>query len=120
MTTQTHEIEARLGDSLESLTAEQVQRLRVEADVIDARYPDPDQEEGREAALTAAAAYLLGDTTPEEAGRERRATQAARDRALAAAVQVAAMAAGDGMPDKTAARTCGIDRMTLLARLDKR
>ena len=69
---------------------------------------------------SAAAAWFLGDTTTAHAGQQRRATQLARDRALAAAIQVAVMAVQDGTPKAVAARECGIDRMTLLAALGER
>jgi copper oxidase (laccase) domain-containing protein len=118
--TQHHEILAWLGPAADELTPEQVDRLAREADDIAAYYPDPDDADQREAALTAACRYLLGELTLEQAGQERRATQVAEARARTAAIQVAAMVARDGADKAPTARAAGIDRMTLLRRLGER
>src|SRR5690606_32815716 len=111
-----HELEAWLGPALDQLTPEQVSRLHREAGDITARYPDPDDADDREAALTAATQYLLGELTVEEAGRRRRETMAAERHARVQAIQVAAMAEADGMPTAVAARAAGIDRQVLIRR----
>ena len=109
-----HELEAWLGPALEDLSPEQVDRLHREAQNIAARYPDPDDADDREAALTAAVQYLLGDLTLEEAGKRRRETRAAERHARVQAIQLAVMAEADGMPTAAAARAAGIDRQVLI------
>lgn len=109
-----YELEAWLGPALEDLSPEQVDRLHRVSDDIAARYPDNAAD--REAALTAATRYLLGELTVEEAGRRRRETRDAERHARVQAVQVAAMAEEDGMPTAVAARAAGIDRQVLIRR----
>lgn len=106
-----YELEAWLGPALEDLTPEQVDRLHQEAEAIEARYSDP---EDQEAALVAATQYLLGDLTLEEAGKRRRETRAAERHARVQAIQLASMAEADGMPTAAAARAAGIDRQVLI------
>src|SRR5690606_15310302 len=115
-TMERHELEAWLGPALEDLSPEQVDRLHREAEAIDERYPDPDDADDREAALTAAVQYLLGELTVEEAGRRRRETREAERHARVQAIQVACMAEADGMPAAAAARAAGIDRQVLIRR----
>ena len=114
-----HELLAWLGPAADQLTAEQIQRLSREAEAISRRY-DPDLHEEREAALSAAVRYLLGDTTLDEVGAERRRTLNAESVARAAAIQVAAMYAEDhAISERQLAERSGIDRQTLRARLGK-
>lgn len=108
-----HELEAWLGPALTDLSPEQVSRLHREADNIATRWPDP---EDQEAALIAATQHLLGDLTLEEAGKRRRETRAAERHARVQAIQVACMAAEDGMPTAAAAREVGLDRQVLIRR----
>lgn len=123
MTAQPHEIEAWLGGSVDELPADRrkvlVDRLIAEDAAITAAYPDPDDHR-REAAFTAAAMYLLGDLTLDQAAAARGAARREESRAVAVSLQLAAMASADGMPDATAARTAGIDRQSLLKRLGKK
>jgi hypothetical protein len=119
MTTRS-ELEAWLGPALPDLTDDQMDRLTVEADRITACYPDPDEQPERDAALSAATQYLLGETTIDDAGRALTAARLELERAMAAAKQLAAMASADGMPDTQAAQRACIDRMTLLKVLGKR
>ena len=111
-----HELEAWLGPALEDLSPEQVDRLHREAVDIADRYPDPDDADDREAALTAAVQYMLGELTVEEAGRRRRETRAAERHARVQAIQLACMATEDGMPTASAARAAGVDRQVLIRR----
>src|SRR5690606_1438439 len=111
-----YELEAWLGPALDDLTTEQVDRLHREAQAIEARYPSPDDTDDREAALTAAVQYMLGELTVEEAGRRRRETKAAERHARVQAIQVALMSAEDGMPTAAAAREVGLDRQVLIRR----
>lgn len=109
-----YELEAWLGPAAEDLSPTQIDRLHQEAIKIDARYPDPDDADDREAALVAATQYLLGELSVEEAGRRRRSTMLAERYARIQAIQVACMAAEDGMPTAQAARKAGIDRQVLI------
>jgi len=109
-----YELVAWLGPAAEDLSPAQIDRLLAEAVKIDERYPDPDDADDREAALVAATQYLLGELSVEEAGRHRRATMLAERRARVQAIQVACMAAEDGMPTAAAARKAGIDRQVLI------
>lgn len=117
---QRHELEAWLGPALSDLAPEQVDRLIEAAQEIEQHYGDPDDADLREAALSAAVQYLLGDITPEQAAAELAAARLVQARASAAAQQIAAMMVFDGVPKARAARQCGIDRMTLLTRLGER
>lgn len=102
------------------LTPEQRERFDDEARAVEARYPDPDDFDRCEAALSATVQHLLGDVTPDEAARNLINARIAEGRAFAAAVQVAVMLVHDGEPKATSARRCGIDRMSLLAALGER
>ena len=117
---QTHELMAWLGPAAAELTPEQIERLSTEADRIDARYPHPDYEEERQAALSAAVQYLLGETTPGDAGRALIRARRVEAEALAASQQIAAMAVHDKIMSETAAaEAVSIDRMTLRDYLGK-
>lgn len=109
---QRYELEAWLGPAAEDLAPEQIDRLHRTALDLESRYPDDPW--AQEAALIAATQYLLGDLTPEEAGRRRRSTAAAERHARVQSIQVALMAAEDGLPTATAARLAGIDRQVLV------
>jgi hypothetical protein len=111
---------AWLGPAADDLTPDQIDRLHREAQRIYSRYPDPDDQELRDAALSAAVQWLLGDITLERAREELVSARIAAARASAAAQQVAVMAHGDGMPESRAAAAAGIDRMTLRRALGKR
>src|SRR5690554_7050375 len=115
-----HELEAWLGLAADDLTPDQTDRLHREAQSIDGRYPDPDDQELRDAALSAAVQWLLGDITLERAREQLVSARIAAARASAAAQQVAVMAHADGMPESHAAAAVGIDRMTLRRALGKR
>lgn len=105
-----------LGPAWDELTPEQRDRLAEESDHIAARYPDPDDADERETALSAAVQYLLGETTADEL-RER-LTSARRQvaLALAASKQYAKMTKvdiGRGQSEETVAAAVGIERQTL-------
>lgn len=117
---QRYELDAWLGDAADDLTSEQIDRLMAEADRIADRYPDPDDEADRQAALSAAVQYLLGDTRPTDAGHHLNAARRAQAEAMAASQQIATMAVADGMTKSGAARAAAIDRMTLLKALGER
>lgn len=115
-----NELRNWLGPALEELTSEQVDRLTRESHTISTRYPDPDEQDLRDAALSAAVQYLRGETSIDDAGSTYTAARLATNRLQAASRQIAAMASTDGMPDLQAARRSGVDRMTLLKDLGKR
>lgn len=111
---------AWLGDAADEMSPDQTARFARVWDEIGQRYPDSDDQDLREAVLSAAVQYLLGDLTVDQAGQERSATLAAERRASAVAQQVAMMAVEDEVPEAQAARRAGIDRMWLRKLLGKR
>lgn len=115
-----HELMAWLGPAAGELTAEQIERVADEARQIAERYPDPDEQPERDAALSAVVQYLLGETTPEDANRALIDARRREREAYVTALQMAVLLTGDGVPDATAARRAGIDRMRLLKALGKR
>jgi hypothetical protein len=117
---QNHELLAWLGPAADEMTPEQIERVRESAADLDQRYPDADDQDLREAALTATVQHLLGDTTAEDADRALVSARLAEARAFAAAVQIAVELVRDGQPKATAARRCGINRMSLLQALGQR
>lgn len=116
----TNDLMAWLGPAADDLTPEQIERIEDASRDIDERYPDPDEFEEREAALSATVQYLLGDTTPEQSKRALIDARNAERRAYVAALQVAVMLHRDGTPKAAAARDAGIDRMGLLRALGER
>lgn len=111
---------AWLGPAAEQLTPEQIERVADASRDIDSRYPDPDYQSERDAALSATVQYLLGETTPEDANWALIAARLAEDRAYAAALQIAVMLHRDGEHKATAAKRAGVDRMSLLKALGER
>lgn len=111
---------AWLGPAAADLTPEQVERVAAEVRRLAERYPDPDEQPEREAALSATVQYLLSDTTAEDANRALIAARLREREAYVAAEQVAVMLVADGTPKATAARLVGIDRMSLLKALGER
>ena len=115
-----HDLMAWLGPAAEELTAEQIERIAAESRDIDQRYPDPDEQPERDAALSAVVQHLLGETTAEDANRALVAARRAEREAFAAALQIAVMLVRDREKKATAARRAGIDRMSLLKALGER
>ncbi|GAA3878337.1 hypothetical protein GCM10022243_48800 [Saccharothrix violaceirubra] len=122
---QDYQIEAWLGDD-HGLDDERLARLRDEADRIAATWPDPDNEDERTAALTAAYRVLLGeDDLVETLAAERTRARRAEIEALAALRQVAVMTVRVGVrgrhnPDSPGAfaRRAGVERSTVLGWLE--
>lgn len=112
-------LSAWLGPARDDLTDEQLDRVTAASHAIDARYPDSDDSDLREAALSAAVQYLLGDTTPEDVGRAHLAADRDALLASAAAQQVAVMLTEEGMSEVRAADAVYIARGTLRAALGK-
>ena len=117
---QDRELMAWLGPAADDLTPEQIERIAAEARAIAQRYPRPDQQPERDAALAAVVQHLLGETSPEDAGRALLDARRREREAFAAALWMAVMLVGDGSPKATAARRAGIDRMSLLKALGER
>lgn len=113
----TDDLMAWLGPAADDLTLEQIERVAAESRDIDERYPDPDEQPEREAALSAVVQYLLGETTAEDVKRELIDARSRERAAYVTALQVAVMLHRDGMPKAVAAREAGIDRMRLLKAL---
>jgi hypothetical protein len=109
-----------LGPAADDLAPEQIERVADEARRIDERYPDPDEQPERDAALSAVVQYLLGETTPEDVSRALIEARRRAHEAYVAAEQVAVMLVGDGTAKAAAARQAGIDRMSLLKALGER
>lgn len=121
MATQRHEIEAWLGDN-HDLTSNQIDELTRTADEIADRYPDEDDHDEREAALTVAYRLMTGDQgVVDELADELTRARQAQVRALAGLRQAATtlIPAGD---DTQAgfARRAGVDRMAVRDWLGKR
>lgn len=103
-----------LGPAAAELTPEQRDRFDREVDAIHERIgDDPDDQDDRDAALSATVQYLLGDLTIDDAGHARTRTRDAARAALLAAQQTARMAVQDGMTESDAARRASIDRMVV-------
>src|SRR5690606_41024394 len=79
-----------------------------------------DLQPERDAALAAVVQHLLGETSPEAAGRALLDARRREREAYAAAETIAVMLVGGGSPKSTAARRVGIDRMSLLKALGER
>jgi hypothetical protein len=111
---------AWLGPAAHELTSEQLERFAAEAARIDEWYPDDDEQDERDAALTAVVQHLLGETSPAEANNALLAARREERRAYAAALAVGVMLVGDGSKKATAAGMVGVDRMSLLKALGER
>jgi hypothetical protein len=121
MTTQRHEIEAWLGDD-HRLTDQQIDELVGTADDIAIRYPDPDDRDEREAALTVAYRLLTGDTAVvDELARELSNARQTQVRALAGLRQATLDLVPTGRETEAGiARRAGVDRMAVRGWLGKR
>ena len=116
----TDDLMAWLGPAADEMTPEQLERVADASRDIDERYPDPDDQNEREAALSATVQYILGDTTAEDANRALIDARLREREAYVAALQVAVMMVRSGTPKATAAKSAGIDRMGLLKALGER
>lgn len=122
MSTQRHEIEAWLGDD-HGLTDEQIDELTRTADDIAARYPDPDDADLRDAALTAA--YRLMTEPVEDVladyGRRRSEARAALASSSSALQQAVRTVVAEGkLSEAGFARVARVDRMAVRGWLGKR
>lgn len=121
MTTQQHEIEAWLGDD-HGLNGEQITDLVRTADDIATRYPDPDNRDEREAALTVAYRLMADDTAVlDELAAARSAAKMAEVLALAGLRQAAIDLIPTGRETEAGfARRAGVDRMAVRRWIGKR
>lgn len=122
MSTQRYEIEAWLGDN-HGLANDQIDELIQAAEDIAARYPDPDDSDLREAALTAT--YRLMTEPVQDVladyGQMRSEARAAVASASAALQQAARTEVADGkLSEAGFARVAQVDRMSVRKWLDKR
>lgn len=117
----TGDLTAWLGPAADDLTPEQIDAVVTAAGEIADRYPDPDEQPERDAALSATVQYILGETAPDAVNRRLISARREEVEAYAAALQVAVMHHRyGGVPKATAAREAGIDRMSLLKALGER
>jgi hypothetical protein len=118
---QTHELEAWLGDD-HGLTDEQVDELAQTAEDITRRYPDHDDTEEREAALTVAYRLMVEDNDAVISSLAEDLTRArlAENRALAGIRQAALAVVPNGGTESGFARRAGVDRMAVRNWLGKR
>lgn len=107
--TLTDEMTAWLGDT--ELTETQADRFARVWNEIEERYPDEDAV--RDAVLSAALQYLLGEATVQTAAVELAQARAAQRVAMEAGKQVALMAIEDGMDEQEAAKVLGVARKTM-------
>lgn len=114
------ELMAYLGPAAGDLSEEQLADIQAAAKEIGARYPHPDDQDKRDAALSVTVMHAAGDVTLDDACGDLRSARAEERRAYAAALQLAVLAVKSGMPKAVAARGAGIDRMSLLAALGER
>ena len=121
MGTQRYEIEAWLGDN-HSLTDDQIDDLVTTADDIAARYPDEDDADEREAALTVAYRVMSGDdAVVDELAAGLLAARVAEAGALAGLRQAAMTLIPRGEETQAGfARRAGVDRMAVRSWLGQR
>lgn len=118
---QRYEIETWLGDD-HGLTAEQVDLLTATASEIGQRYPDPDDADEREAALTVAYRLMVEDhpQVVAELAASLTAARLAEVRVLAALRQGAVTLVPAAESEAGFARMAGVDRMAVRGWLGKR
>lgn len=119
---QTYELEAWLGDD-HDLTEDQIAELLATADEIEEQYPNEDDRDDREAALTAA--YRLMTEAPEDLVAELAATRVAartsERKAVVGLRQIAVTRIKNGDATEAGfARQAGIDRMNVRRWVGKR
>lgn len=107
------------GPAWGELTEAQQRALDDLGDEVADRYPDDDDQPLRDAALSAAVQYWLGETTLDDAGHELRRARQAEAEARAAARQLAILAAADAVPETQIAARLGVDRQPVRKWLGK-
>lgn len=122
MATQMHEVLAWLGDD-HGLSADELGELMAEMDSIDARYPDLDDEDEREAARITAYRLIAGHVDCVLVEQAQKLLRARSDEvaALAALRQAAVqLIPGGAYTEAGFAREAGVDRMAVRTWLGKR
>ncbi len=121
MSTQRYEIEAWLGDN-HGITGEQIGQLIGVSDELADHYPDPDDADLREAALTAAYRTMVeGVFLVDELGGQLGDARLAEARALVGLRQAARSLIPHRLETEAGfARRAGVDRMTVRGWLGKR
>ena len=114
---QDYELTAYLGDA--EVTDEQRRALLTVSDAIDARWPDPDDADERQAAFSAAVMLTLGDTTVEQVAHQAAAAQTALIEARAAQVGAALLLTDTYPSEQALADALGVTRVTVRAWLGK-
>lgn len=122
MSMQRYELEAWLGDG-HGLDKDQITELLRTADEIEEQYPDEDDRDDREAAITAA--YRLMIEAPEdlvaELAAERTAARIAERKALVGLRQIGVTRINNGDATEAGfAHQAGVDRMAVRKWLGKR
>ncbi|WP_328439074.1 hypothetical protein [Nocardia puris] len=105
-----HELEAWAGPAWAELDGAQRERLARSANAIAARYPDPDDQDLRDAALSATVQHLLGETSLEDAAHELARTRRDEAAARAAMRQIVILSARDGVSEAAIAARTGLSR----------
>lgn len=118
---QPYELEAWLGDD-HGLADDQFTQLLDMAGEIEERYPEADDQEEREAALTVAYRLLSGqDDVLEELARQLAEARAVQARSLAGIRQAAHMLVPEGESTEAGfARQAGVDRQAVRKWLGKK
>lgn len=122
MATQQHEILAWLGDD-HGLTADQIGTLTRAADEIGERYPDPDNANEREAALTVAYRLMVEDPRGvlAELAHDRQRAALAEQLAMVGLRQAAVtLIPSEIMSESGFARSAYLNRMSVRGWLGKR
>lgn len=107
-----------LGDFADQATDDQLDQLATISDIAEQRWPDPDDRDSREQALSGAARVILGDDTLDSLGaalrRARLAERTAMDR-LVGAVLASSTGARSPRPGSEAdlVERSGLSRMTV-------
>lgn len=86
---------------------------------VTAHWPAPEDQDLRNAALSAAVQYLLGETTPTDVGREIARLAAERQCAKAAARTIAGLAVEDGSSERQLHKELSVTRRTMRLWLGK-
>lgn len=102
------------------LTDEQMDTLRREVQWIEQAYPDQDDQDRRDAAMSAAVQYLVGDTTAQQAADRLATARTELDASLTAAKQITRLEVAGGASESGTAQLMGLDRMTVRKVLGKR
>lgn len=117
-----HELEAWLGDN-HGLTGVLLNELRDQANEIEDRYPDIDDQADRDAALSAAYRLMVEpvEDVLADYGKQRADARAAASAASAALQQAARTVVTEGkLSEAGFSRVAGVDRMSVRKWLDKR